>query len=54
MNRNTSFGEWFIITMAFVFLITILMHIGSIDESIQKLNEMKLMYHKSISLYDYR
>ena len=52
MNRN-SFGEWFIIMCALVSLIMILMHIGSIDESVQKLNEMKLMYHKSISLYGY-
>lgn len=49
MKNQTSFGEWFVIVVSLSFLIYVLLRIGSIGEAVESVNQMKILYHKSIS-----
>ncbi len=43
MNTKLSFGEWFIIVVCFIFLISILLEIGKMSEASQ------VLYYKAIT-----
>lgn len=43
MNTKLSFGEWFIIVVCFIFLISILLEIGKTGEASQ------VLYYKAIT-----
>ena len=42
MNTKLSFGEWFVIIICFIFLISILLQIGQMGEA-------QVLYYKAIS-----
>ena len=49
MKNQTSFGEWFVIVVSFIILIGVLLHIGTIAEALESMNQMKVLYYHAIS-----
>ena len=49
MNRNDSFGGWFMMIVLLAFLIGVLLHIGSNPKTIEAYDGMRVLYYKAIS-----
>jgi len=49
MNNQTSFGEWFIIVVSLIALLLVLHHIGQIDDALQKIDTLKVLFTKGLS-----
>jgi hypothetical protein len=49
MNNQTSFGEWLLLVVTLIALLLVLTHIGQIDDAVQKMDTLKVLFTKGLS-----